>query len=285
MSTDNKNTTEPKYLYHYMGTNLDHIKTVLIKNKLYFPSPKKFNDPFDCATTVTFSNAKEDVLQQYYHHLMKGEYKRKGINRTDEEIKKEAEYGIARGKHKNKEWLNARSYEIKKEVKEFGKKLRIFCLTKKPKDILMWSHYANNHKGIVLQFDRKRMVNENGENRCFPVSYAFSFPSIREYMNYVNSENYLDFANLFYCQKAKCWGYECEWRIFTQVKNKNDKKLIDIPDGLLTGIIFGCKTSNKVKEQIKAWNSSRKNLLTIYQAEPSSNSFEITITSKDGECL
>jgi len=59
----------------------------------------------------------------------------------------------------------------------------------------------------------------------------------------------------------------------------------DLPEGMLTGIIFGCKTSNKVKEQIKAWNSSRENPLTIYQAKPSTDSFEMVITSENGEYL
>ena len=276
---------ETKYLYRYMGNKLKHVYSVLVKNQLYFPSPKKFNDPFDCATTVSFSDAEEDVLQRYYHHLMKAKYEKRGIARTDAQIKEEAEYGIARVKHRNEEWLNKCTYEIKKEIKEFGKKLRIFCLTEKPKNILMWSHYSNKHKGILLQFDRNVMVNENWERSCFPVSYKSGFPSIEEYMKCVDSENYLDFANLFYCRKAKCWEYEYEWRIFIQVKNKNDEKLINPPNGLLTGIVFGCKTSNKFKKQIKDWNSLRKYPLKIYYAEQSAGSFNLIITSEDGERL
>jgi hypothetical protein len=53
---------------------------------------------------------------------------------------------------------------------------------------------------------------------------------------------------------------------------------------MLTGIIFGCK-SNKIREQIKAWNLLREYPLKIYHAEQSADSFELIITSEDGERL
>src|ERR1700704_3968385 len=32
-------------------------------------------------------------------------------------------------------------------------KRRIYCLTPIPHSILMWSHYADNHRGVCLEFD------------------------------------------------------------------------------------------------------------------------------------
>jgi hypothetical protein len=274
---------QDNYLYKYIGEQVDRIGTILILNKLYFASPNKFNDPFDCATTISFSDFDEDDLKQYYYHLMKSMDKseNKELNRTYQEIKDEAEYGIATGKYKNEEFLNQCSEEIQKKVKELAAQYGILCLTKNPKNILMWTHYADKHKGIVFQFDKSRLIDEYGNDKCFQISYKHNFPSLKEYMSLVGKGDFKELVKLFYFVKSKDWQYEQEWRIF----GTDPDKYKDIPEGMLTGIIFGWKMSDENKKLIRAWNSSRENPLTIYQAEPSSNSFEMVIISENGECL
>lgn len=38
-------------------------------------------------------------------------------------------------------------------TQEVRKNTGIYCFTKSEDNILMWSHYANEHKGICLEFD------------------------------------------------------------------------------------------------------------------------------------
>lgn len=59
----------------------------------------------------------------------------------------------------------------------------------------------------------------------------------------------------------------------------------ELHEGMLTGIIFGWKMSDDNKKLIKAWNSLRGSPLKIYQPEPSTDSFEMVITSENGERL
>jgi hypothetical protein len=44
-----------------------------------------------------------------------------------------------------------KSWEIKKEA--IIKNIGVLCFSKDNADILIWSHYSNNHKGICFQYD------------------------------------------------------------------------------------------------------------------------------------
>jgi hypothetical protein len=269
-----------RYLYRYMGLQLERIGAVLVSNRLYFPSHSLLNDPFDCATTVSFTNSEEDDLKRIYYINMKAKYEQEEVSRTEQQINDEAEYGIAQGKHRDKSFLMNCSMEISNVVEKIADQFGVLCLTKNPKSTLMWSHYADKHKGIVLQFD-KNLVDQYGQGKCFPVSYKKHFPTLKEYWACVNADDALETCKLFYCRKHEDWEYEDELRIFGTEPN-NEK---EFPEGMLTGIIFGWKTDNDAKIALKALNSLRGSPLKIYQAEPSTDSFEMIITSESEECL
>lgn len=90
LATENEN---PNFLYKYMPPKLDRIEPIMTLNRLYFTPPSVFNDPFDCATAVDFSGADEQTLREYHHFIMRF----KDRHRSDDDIRQEAEYGIAQG--------------------------------------------------------------------------------------------------------------------------------------------------------------------------------------------
>jgi hypothetical protein len=273
--------TPLKYLYRYYRQNSPEIEQILVHNKLLFSDPSVFNDPFDCATTINFDNASEEELIEYCNHLVEYRYKKDGVYPTSEQIKKETEDCVSKGKHRDKKFLEECSHEIQNSVKEVREEFKILCLTEDPKNVPMWAHYAENHKGVVFQFDKSRLLDEHGEDKCFPVDYKTDFPSLKEYLDCLNDNHPLKFPKLFYCRKHIAWKYEQEWRMFRT--NPNDGQGLDIPDGMLTGIILGCK--NEKKDLIIDLNSQRERPVTIYHAEQSKKSFELVITSESGEQL
>jgi hypothetical protein len=42
--------------------------------------------------------------------------------------------------------------ELEDGVREDAERLGMFCLSANPNDVLMWSHYASNHRGLCLGF-------------------------------------------------------------------------------------------------------------------------------------
>jgi hypothetical protein len=75
----------------------------------------------------------------------------------------------------------------------------------------MWAHYANNHKGVCLEYDTQNF-DDNVIKLLHPVCYS---------RNRIDVTEYLIGKNLFYQEiitkipliKSTEWKYEREWRL------------------------------------------------------------------------
>ena len=163
--------------------------------------------------------------------------------------------------------------EIKKEFEIFSSdwdieisKFRILSLTIKKDDILMWSHYANFHSGVVLGFDNLKDIFDNLK----PVKYVYERESknfivnnfikkaIRVKNNKENEDkeinNFVDKIIEFLYIKKEEWKYEDEYRAIFFNDDKRIKKLrgieiINFNKELVSEIIFGLNMTkeNKIK--------------------------------------
>lgn len=132
-------------------------------------------------------------------------------------------------------------------------RIGISCFSVNPKNILMWSHYANSHKGIVYKFDTN-LFNDNKDkkfiNKAIKVNYSKN--NGYELLNYAIVDNE-DSKQYVYelITKAKDWEYEQEYRyidINTTIGQGRNKKF---NKQSLKMIIFGTKTSEEEKNKIK----------------------------------
>ena len=93
--TSDKNQ-DPGFLYRYCHIYTEkesRTKDIFLKNQLYFPSPKQFNDPFDCAISPFISGSPEKVKKFYYGVLKRkspylGSAERKKMQRVILHLKK-----------------------------------------------------------------------------------------------------------------------------------------------------------------------------------------------------
>src|SRR4029077_17510760 len=108
-------------------------------------------------------------------------------------------------------------------------------------DLLMWSHYANSHRGLCLEFatsiyevffGRTQPVVYSGERSIFDPRE----PEAKQVENVVLT-------------KSEHWTYELEWRIVEQ----DGDGPYEFPAETLAGVIFGCRTSDKDKTKVQRW--------------------------------
>lgn len=128
-------------LYKYCSTSTEtQLSRTLdtLSGRAYFPTPSKFNDPFELSAKVNISTS---PLLDQLSTREKEEVQRIFRLRTPEAV--------------SEEWRG---------------KIGILCLTEDPLNILMWSHYAHNHTGICIGFDTEsspfnsaKQVTYNGE--------------------------------------------------------------------------------------------------------------------------
>ena len=143
--------------------------------------------------------------------------------------------------------------EWEKFRQALGEALGIFSLTEDPAHILMWSHYASQHFGIVVEFDEKhpwfnqRTIPSDDLRHLVKVTYVQN-PKPRTWKQ-VNG------TDMLYTKNAQ-WAYEREWRIIRPLKDGTEIKsgifCFDVPAEAVRSIIFGCRTKPALEAEIRA---------------------------------
>jgi hypothetical protein len=263
----------PPKLYKYLPKRLDRIGDILVHNRVFFSSPAKFNDPFDCARGVRFpdpdnpSEKDEGDWRKYFLHLVQG---REGEHDEAASIR-DADTALFNGKHKDKAFIKDCERSIEEVILQHGQKLGVFCLSETPSSVSMWAHYASNHKGAVVEFDCSKLLDDRGVIRSFPVIYSNSLPTLREYLEAVRSKDPSDFSKMFFCRKSIEWKREEEWRFFTEPLDRH----LDLPARAITRVILGYRMPAETRDLIEAWVQGYDTPIQLAESVPSRDSFEM----------
>lgn len=140
--------------------------------------------------------------------------------------------------------------------KGFNENIGVLALTEKPDNLLMWAHYAKNHKGFVIEFDSghkyfHQQLNSSDDFRYIrKVHYSDKRPNVR-------ISTFEDVADIFLTKRIE-WGYEQEWRIMRPLQDATEIihvggetiHLFSFPPDCVTGIIFGCRMLPSIRKEI-----------------------------------
>lgn len=109
----------------------------------------------------------------------------------------------------------------------------------------MWSHYAESHKGICLEFNNKRESDFNKLKKFTPVNvqYKSKLPNIYSQEEFE--------SNKWFWIKSNLFKYEGEVRIIRRVKKARSGSAFAFPKKYLTKIIFGVNTTEETIQLIK----------------------------------
>lgn len=225
----------PKKLYKYYSIN-ERLDDVIKSGTCWFSRPSDFNDPFDCNLDVSIGNCDGEIMNNLGKSSMLQLLKEELSNRSSE-VKGAGERILSKPSFVKKIINEVHKYYINQNI-------GVYCLSEDPLNILMWSHYANSHKGICLEFDIKR----DGffYNNLLPVQYRKRYPKF-ELSDYQDEENMM-FAmhQQAICTKSILWKYEKEWRVITD--DGCGLKKFDKQD--ITRVIFGANISDNDKKRI-----------------------------------
>lgn len=210
----------PQHFYKY--TSIDTLKLILESSSLKFSKPSEFNDPFDCNLTIDTNNSHKEI--EDYISLVK---RTKNLN--NDQVKE-----LRRSFHSPKKLHAITNQSISDAKETFG----VTCFSKKPDSILMWSHYADKHRGTCLKFNI--LADAEFFMTPFPVKYERKYPKY----NYIRNRE--GTAKFLLETKSIDWEYENEIRVMKQGAN-----LYSFKKAALCGIIFGANTPDADKEAIK----------------------------------
>lgn len=183
----------PNKVYKFRDFS-DFTDKIILNSEFYFASPKRFNDPFDCNLSYRQNYTEEEILAKYEYLALRLPFSKEQF------IEK---YGS-----KLNDFLN----EYPKLNDKFISQSGILSLSKSNKNITMWSHYGNEHKGLAFELQ----VDEDYE---FFHGYGIvEYKKEYELLSYTNLTPNKDFEKLF-LTKYTDWKYEEEIRIIDYSKN------------------------------------------------------------------
>lgn len=250
-------------MYRYISLDpknsesIKRLRDIIVESTLWLSSREAFNDPFDTKAKVIIDSSPATLRTKIRRLLKTHKPELSGVKRNQE---------VDRTMANQQELLSNISTTADKALNNIG----ACCLTTNPRNLLMWSHYANQHKGVMLQFELAK--DTSTFLKAVKVNYVKDYPIIN-WANDTESELRKAFLNKF-----EAWGYEDEWRII-HVFGANT--YMDFQSTALTGIVLGCKADEFVKSTINQLLSERteKNMsaVNIYNAYMHDSKYKVTV--------
>lgn len=252
----------PAKFYKYRSMNGDAAKwaeRTVLHNEIFFSPASNFNDPFDLRPAFSLQSTpdrqREDFLKlsrKFEPHL------------TEDERAAEADRVMATS-------MSVEDIGSTTAVIQFihsqvmSTDVGIYCISTKPDDILMWSHYADSHRGICIEFDGTLSLMAHAQK----VQYARKRVPINPYED--SQEVMMGKALL---NKSEQWSYECEWRL---IRYKGGPGVVQFRPANLTGIIIGALASPSTVDTVMTWVRQRSIPVSLYQSSVSPKKFELQL--------
>ncbi|WP_044412851.1 DUF2971 domain-containing protein [Thiomicrospira microaerophila] len=271
-------------LYKYLPLDdkndkgFDSLK-IFTDKTLWYSSPLDFNDPFDCKPIMKVPSLKDmkrengDLFKQVAVNLgVKGVKKLDSDRRSYIGLKNNVESG--------------------KFLRDLTGKVGVTCFSETPKEILMWSHYANNHKGFVVEFEvipsrYEECLKSISEKELFdcmiynllaqPVKYTQERPVLKPYIKGMKEGELVE--RLLH-SKSSIWQYEREHRIVASLMHPPGPYRFN--PSLLKRVVVGmCMPDDylqKLKKAVQFFEQKNQVQVQVLYANESSEHYAVEIT-------
>jgi hypothetical protein len=165
----------------------------------------------------------------------------------------------------------------------FDRRYGCLSLSNSPRSVAMWSHYASNHRGFVLEFDPTHDLFKTAElhgGRFDNVIYSNERPG--------NTFSNLEIPSVFFTKSLE-WQYEAECRLILPLAHPLVTNtgifvegyplyLLNAPCDAIRGVIFGARCAPATIELvINAIKESWKGGLTVRHAQIDETKYRLNI--------
>ena len=226
-------------LSHYEKFNPDYLADVVNNQRVHCSDPAHLNDPWDCRPWFS-AKVLEDpgILEELMAWLLAF----KPTSPVTKEQVRDFQAHLRTNPNARQNFLDTYS---EKFLKVIAGRWKIYCLTPIPDSTLMWSHYADNHRGICLEFALDSPVFGSAKE----VQYLSSYPKWAPHSLMTDTSPHVLLT------KSDAWAYEHEYRIIGLSggisRPYKDSPLelsgdyLGISAGALQAVIVGCEADYK----------------------------------------
>ncbi len=280
----------PNVLIEKDGEKVNYSVQALKNNTVFMQEPKEFDDPYDsdinldyftyerlrlieycnrCQIDVQKNLSTQEIGNLFVGSLFKyfqetggfnGVVTKQSKNRIEEQANEILQKNLLIELSKDDNWGRAVKKIIQSDYEEYCKKLknifRTSCFTTTPYSQLMWSGYANCHKGFCVEYTLQPNEEKYRElyANLFPMIYCKVRPDMTERLvKMQDKEPTMELVWDIYfhgaLRKSIDWAYQNEWRLLIpmQCKNTEDYNIKFFP---ITKVFLGNTMPNEERKEI-----------------------------------
>lgn len=157
---------------------------------------------------------------------------------------------------------------------------RVCCFSKRNDNLLLWAHYADNHRGICLEYD---IPDDIHKKTFMPITYGESQPVLEKVERFPAGDQNAGRLSLkmedaaVFLTKSADWKYEEEWRTLRITEKPLEKGELHPIPGKLSAVYFGFRTDEALKKIICRMASPESGI-KFWQASLRTGHFSLEFT-------
>ena len=214
------NNNEVTSLFKYRPVN-EFTLDILANERIYFPKADMFNDPYDTEYFVTDKN--ETISEKECGEVVDAYPECSGLDSDS---------------------IDRVVTDVNGKIKDIITNSGILSLSRDASNLLLWAHYADDHKGVCIEFERNEYNLLGNDGATKQVIYTKSYPSFSK-VDFTKNEVFNVVQKILWT-KSVDWSYEEEWRVIVS----KGGIVNDIP-GKIKSITFGLRCSSMSMDIIK----------------------------------
>lgn len=256
----------PDKLYKYRPFGVNTLRAIT-EAEIFYAKPSTFNDPLDCDPTIDLDIDRVHLERLLYRMLLK--------RKSEEEARSDigylrymsSEYGDYKTEPEVENYLMRMvANDIKRELDaELGNE-GVLSLSATWKSGLMWSHYADEHRGICIEYDTRNQLHPRLGSVDYKGPRAIKTSDLYRWKVREDADAKERVVKTYFYTKSGEWRYEREWRDV-----RDESGVTEVPFRT-TAILCGLRCDSTVIKSIVKLLSDHP-AIKIWQVLPKDEGF------------
>jgi hypothetical protein len=269
----------PKRIYKYRK-DCPESRNCLETDSVWMATPDSYNDPYDSSIMLPSATLKKLLEARLVKKIVQAHNLQNHL--SPEQIEKALQsseplqtivgyFPSLPGAKQGGNWSNKAAFfstavsqlanAATTTIAEWRKFAKICSFSEAPDSMLMWSHYANHHRGFCIEYDLEGLSDPNHffRRNLYPVLYSSDFYDLGSFVQGLSDgpETRAEFQPMLpllaMLTKFEGWAYEKEWRLFEEKPGivADGKKEAPIPSRIFLGERFEPSTGRPLVDICK----------------------------------
>jgi Protein of unknown function (DUF2971) len=263
-------SSTPRRLYKYRAFNANTLR-LLNQAEMYHANPAYFNDPLDCRPIITVDTDLKILERLCYRMLVLDRGKDAALACMQNHRYMSTQHGDYK---RDPDATLCYTGDLKREVRDLVysemRERGVLSLAMRWNCPLMWSHYADEHRGLCIEYHTK---NHHCE-ALLPVNYntpgAITVSDLYRWKVEKSADAGRAIREAFFYAKAREWRYEREWRDVGAKVGARESTFKSI-----SAVYFGMKCDPAVSTAVVMLFSSAKTPIKFFKLYREDSSFKL----------